>query len=85
MRLNPPEATWLIYVGKAIPPGERKGAELDASAESHALCERLRKRTCSAEMVSNLIISDFTFRRLVVDDVWISLGETLVIQRFQPL
>lgn len=84
-RMNRPLATWPIYVGKAIPAGGRKGAELGASVGSNALCERLRKHKSSIEMVRSLSVEDFTFRRLVVDDVWISLGETLVIQRFQPL
>lgn len=83
--LNQPDPTWPIYVGKAVPRGGRKGGEMDASIESNALCERLRKHKASIELVESLSMRDFTFRSLVVDDVWISLGETLVIQRFQPL
>ncbi len=33
----------------------------------------------------NLDPADFTFRYLIVDDIWIGLGESLMIQRYQPL
>lgn len=74
-----------IYVGKAIPRGGRRGAFLDASRESEALFKRLKEHKDSIEAVGSLDINDFTFKCLVVDDVWISLGETLVIQRYEPL
>ncbi len=82
---NRKEFSWPIYVGKAIPKGGRKGGEVDASLESNALSERLRKHQASIQLAPSLAIQDFAYRSLVVDDVWISLGETLVIQRFQPL
>lgn len=34
---------------------------------------------------SNLDIKDFSCRFLVVDDIWISLAESLLIERFQPV
>jgi hypothetical protein len=83
--LNQVEATYPIYVGKAIPKGGRKGASADASLDSIALSHRLQKHRASIEAVQSLSIEDFSYRCLVVDDIWISLGETLVIQRFQPL
>ena len=34
--------------------------------------------------MKNLDIEDFTCRYLVCDDIWIPLGEALLIERFQP-
>lgn len=82
---NQAEATYPIYVGKAIPKGGRKGSSSDASLDSTALSKRLQEHKASIEAVGSLKTEDFTYRSLVVDDIWISLGETLVIQRFQPL
>jgi len=83
--LNQREPAHPIYVGKAVPKGGRKGASMDASLDSTALSKRLLEHKASIECVESLRIKDFTYRCLVVDDIWISLGETLVIQRFQPL
>lgn len=82
---NHKEAAYPIYVGKAIPKGGRKGTSTDASLDSTALSKRLQEHKTSIEAVDSLRIEDFSYRSLVVDDIWIALGETLVIQRFQPL
>jgi len=74
-----------IYVGKAIPKGGRKGASMDVSTSSKALCKRLQEHAATIDAVKSLKLDDFTYRRLLVDDVWISLGESLVIHKFQPL
>lgn len=84
-KLNRNEATYPIYVGKAIPKGGRKGGFLDGSKDSTALSRRLFEHKVTIESASSLNISDFCYRSLVVDDIWIPLGETLLIQRFQPL
>lgn len=74
-----------IYIGKADPKGGRKGAlELDA-AEGTPLYSRLKDHASSIDHAVNLQISDFRCRFLVVDDIWISLGERRAIQRFLPL
>jgi len=74
-----------IYVGKAIPKGGRKGlTALDAS-KGTAMSQRLKQHADSVRAVSNLEIEDFWCRILVVDDIWIPLGESLAIQRFRPL
>jgi len=39
----------------------------------------------SVRMVGNLNSADFYCRYLVTDDIWIPLGESLLIERFQPL
>jgi hypothetical protein len=83
--LNRQGAEYPIYVGKAIPKGGRKGTSADASLDSNALSRRLQEHRASIEAVASLHVKDFSYRCLVVDDIWISLGETLIIQRFQPL
>ncbi len=83
--LNKTASNYPIYVGKAIPKGGRKGTSADASLDSTALSKRLQEHKASIEAATSLSITDFMYRSLVVDDIWIPLGETLVIQRFQPL
>ncbi|MFM9904932.1 MAG: Eco29kI family restriction endonuclease [Pyrinomonadaceae bacterium] len=74
-----------IYIGKAIPEGARKGGlGLDAPA-GFVLQKRLVEHAKSIEQVSNLNLSDFACRFLVVDDIWIPLGESLLIESFRPL
>lgn len=46
---------------------------------------RLRKHRESILAVNNLDIDDFCFRSLVVDDIWIPLGESLLIAKFSPI
>lgn len=74
-----------IYVGEAVPKGARKGGLLDLAKESEALFDRLKIHAQTIDGVSNLDLMDFQFRYLVVDDIWIPLGETYMIERFQPV
>lgn len=80
---------WPIYVGKAIPSGGRKGASLSASARGASLFNRISEHRESVKTVerakSGLRVADFTVRYLVVDDIWIPLGESLLIAAFRPL
>jgi len=73
-----------IYVGKAVPEGTRKGGILEADPKK-ALWKRLREHIGSIEEASNLDISDFYCRYLIIDDFWITLGESLLIAKFNPL
>lgn len=74
-----------IYVGKAVPEGSRKGGlGFDAGA-GRALRDRLRIHATSLDQADNLRLEDFGYRALTVDDIWIPLGENVVIQKFQPL
>jgi len=74
-----------IYVGKAIPAGGRKGASAPEGALTKALCLRLREHAESVSSTRNLKIEDFQCRYLVVDDIWIPLGESLLIAKFAPI
>ncbi len=76
---------WPIYVGKAVPAGARKGGfGLDAEP-GRVLYNRLKQHASSIEEAGNLSLSDFKCRFLVVDDIWIPLGENLLIQSLQPV
>lgn len=66
-----------IYVGKAVPAGARKGGYGLDEAPGEVLYQRLREHAESIEQVSNLRLCDFSCRYLVVDDIWIPLGESL--------
>lgn len=73
-----------IYVGKAIYPGARKGGDSGANASGRPLRARLQQHADSIRATTNLDIADFHCRFLVVDDIWIPLGESLVIARYSP-
>lgn len=73
-----------IYVGKAVPAGSRKGGVLDIKP-GRVLFNRLSEHAESVRAATNLNIGDFSCRFLVVDDIWIPLGESLLIARFAPL
>lgn len=86
---NAEEARWPIYIGKAIPSGGRKGASVTASARGKALFNRLAEHRDSIHDVEKgsgtLAVADFQVRYLTVDDIWIPLGESLLIARFRPI
>lgn len=73
-----------IYVGKAVPKGARKGGGV-GELRSRALFDRLKEHAESVEAALNLNVEDFYCRFLVVDDIWIPLGESLLIAKFSPV
>lgn len=74
-----------IYVGKAVPAGARKGGlGLDAE-HGQVLSKRLTEHAESIKTAANLNITDFYCRFLVVDDIWIPLAESMLIERFKPV
>lgn len=74
-----------IYVGKAIPKGGRKGGLSKNAAVGSALADRLKQHAASIQEAQNLDLEDFSVRYLVVDDIWIPLGENMLIETFQPV
>lgn len=83
-RRNQGTKTAPIYVGKAVPAGARKGGGAGATG-GKSLFNRLSEHAESIRAVDNLSIEDFTCRFLVVDDIWIPLGESLLIARYSPV
>lgn len=75
-----------IYVGKAVPKGRRKGKIQPDSAEGSSLYTRIEEHVESIEAAkSTLSIGDFWFRCLIVDPLFIALGEGLLIAKYAPL
>ncbi len=82
---SPDDPRWPIYVGKAIPPGGRRGAFNLAATDTSALYDRLQEHADSIHEALNLKIYDFCCRFLVVADLWIPLAEQLLIAHFSPV
>jgi hypothetical protein len=74
-----------IYVGKAVPAGSRKGGYGLGADPGDVLHQRLSEHASSIYEVKNLELADFKCRFLLVDDIWISLGEALLIETFRPV
>lgn len=74
-----------IYIGKAIPDGARKGGGSASGDIGRPLSKRLKEHAKSIHAVENLQIEHFQCRFLVVDDIWIPLGESLLIAHYSPV
>lgn len=83
-----------IYVGKAVPEGSRQGLLVREQDDTVTLQKRLREHAGSIRAVQKhplapgeigLKIEDFACRYLIVDDIWIPLGESLLVAKFSPL
>ena len=74
-----------VYVGKAIPPGGRVGEARNEGRAVSALSSRLRRHARSIDAAEDLQTKDFWVRYLTIDDVWISLGENMLIRNFRPV
>lgn len=74
-----------IYVGKAIPKRGRKGDITTDTNKGTALRDRLRQHAASINQAVNLDLNDFYYRCLAVDDIWIPLGENMLIETFRPI
>lgn len=73
-----------VYVGKADPKGTRKGSALEATPGA-ALFDRLKNHADRIKATENLRVEDFYFRFVVLDHVWIRLGEAGLIDHYRPL
>jgi hypothetical protein len=76
------DATWPIYVGKAVPPGGRKGG---GASGSNALQGRISQHVNSIQAASNLRVEDFVCRYLVVTPLWITMAERFLIEHYRPV
>ena len=74
-----------IYVGKAVTPGRRKGTEIKTATQPRPLAKRLGEHRDSVAAAHNLDVVDFKVRWLVMEDLWIPLGESVLIQGHVPI
>ena len=74
-----------IYIGKAVPAGARKGGLGIEVEHGQALSKRLTEHAVSLQAADNLDVADFYCRFLVVEDIWIPLAESMLIERFVPV
>jgi hypothetical protein len=74
-----------IYVGKAIPAGGRKGIAVATNTNTKQLSARIREHARSIQAAKDLNIEDFCARWLIVEPIWIPLGESLMISRNAPV
>lgn len=72
-----------IYVGKAVPPGARKGAR--STEDAKTLFGRIVEHSQSIQAARNLSIEDFTCRFLIVVPLWITMAERFLIEHYRPL
>ena len=72
-----------VYVGKAVPPGSRRGDTVNV--ESPALQNRLREHARSIDQTTNLDKEDFQYRYLAIEPVWITLAERFAIDHYKPV
>lgn len=83
--ISSPDCGTPIYVGKASPPGSRSGLGGLRAHDGRELHSRLRGHAASIDAATNLSLDEFSCRYLVVEDIWIPLGESLLIRRFRPV
>ncbi|MBP90501.1 MAG: hypothetical protein CMJ64_27970 [Planctomycetaceae bacterium] len=71
--------------------GARKGKTVPSADQplepykGTALFRRLNEHAKSLSVAENIEVSDFLCRSLVVDDIWIPLGESLLIETSAPV
>lgn len=73
-----------IYVGKAVPPGARKGAA-SININAPALRGRLSIHARNIDAVHNLALKDFQCRFLPLVPVWITLAERFLIDYYSAV
>lgn len=74
-----------IYVGKADPPGGRKGGLPDTLSVAASLRNRLMKHGRTIASADNLNVDHFFCRFLLVNHLWLDLAENMMITRFAPI
>ncbi len=81
--LRSSDAVRPIYVGKAVPPGARKGGQTPDEA-APVLYNRIRQHANSLHAAINLRVDDFKCRHLVVVPLWITMAERFLVEHYQP-
>ena len=74
-----------IYIGEAARKGARKGGVLAEGPPGPAIWGRLKNHAQSIREVQDLEIGDFWCRYLAIEDFFIPLCESLLIDRYTPV
>ena len=75
-----------IYIGKAVPAGARKGGFGLGASPGLVLYNRLSEHADTIrEARSSLDLDHFRCRYIAVEDIWIPLGESMLIEMFSPI
>ena len=75
-----------IYIGKAVPAGARKGGFGLGASPGLVLYNRLSEHADSIQQAkSTLNLDHFRCRYIAVEDIWIPLGESMLIEMFAPV
>ena len=75
-----------IYVGKAVPPGARKGGRKPEEPNSaKSLFDRLQEHRESITLGKGLKADEFLCRFIVLTPVWITMCERFLIEHYQPV
>lgn len=75
-----------IYIGKAVPAGARKGGFGLNASPGLVLYNRLSEHAESIRQAkSTLNLDHFHCRYIAVEDIWIPLGESMLIEMFAPV
>lgn len=72
-----------IYVGKANLRGGSTG--IGKSTRQTPLYNRLKEHAESIQEARNLALQDFKCKYLILDQVWVRLGEEILLRQFKPL
>ena len=71
-------------MGKAVPKGGRQGIN-ESPTSNTAVWSRLREHAKSIEAAGNLEIDHFWAQWLIIDDIWIALGESALLRNKRPV
>jgi hypothetical protein len=74
-----------IYVGEAMPASGTGSLDLASVSRTGKLYQRLAQHAQSIRHVENLQLKHFSCRYLLLDDIWIHLGENYLINLYKPL
>jgi hypothetical protein len=72
-----------IYAGKANLKGSRTARS--STTRQAPLYNRLREHAESIEQTQNLSLEDFKCKYLVLNQIWVTLGEQVLIRKYSPL
>lgn len=81
--LDQKRSKYPVYIGKAAGESSKQGFNSHSSTKKK-LYDRIRQHADSIDAVSNLDLSDFRCRFLILNDAYIALAESVLIRVFRP-